>query len=173
MSSTISWPQWTNPAIVLYHGTLASSATAIVGGGVDISRGNPNTDFGRGFYTTTLLSQAEEWAETVGVSEGKPHAIVMLTLDRLALRSLRTLGFVRGALDATDYWSFVAHCRGKHQNSPRTHQHYDVVYGPVARSWRGRGNSEVFPDYDQISFHSSAAQKILCDANDCKVEVMK
>ena len=62
----------------------------------------PNTDFGQGFYTTTWLSQAQEWAEQKAATVGKQPAVVKLTLDRLALRSLKSLAFVRGSLDAED-----------------------------------------------------------------------
>lgn len=172
MGSSRGWPEWNNPEIVLYHGTLKEHLQNIVANGVDTSVGRPNTDFGRGFYATTWLTQAEQWAETVGADEGKPHGILELRVDRLALRSLRSLAFIRGGQDAVDFWSFVAYCRNKYQRAPETHRYYDVVYGPVARTWFGIGNSEVLPDSDQISFHGAEAQKFL-RSRSCKLEVRK
>ncbi len=55
MSSGKSFPRWNNPKIELFHGTVHDAAAAIKRDGVDPARGRPNTDFGRGFYTTTRL----------------------------------------------------------------------------------------------------------------------
>lgn len=52
---------WSNQLIVFYHGTLLSDAPAIAAK-VDINIGRPHTDFGRFFYTTTILRQAKSWA---------------------------------------------------------------------------------------------------------------
>lgn len=71
MGSSKAWPDWNNPEIVLYHGTLQEHTQTIRANGVDTSLGRPNTDFGRGFYTTTRLAQAEEWAETLGSDQEK------------------------------------------------------------------------------------------------------
>jgi hypothetical protein len=51
-------PPWINQDLALYHGTIATFASAIVAAGVRVSLGKPNTDFGPGFYTTTLKRQA-------------------------------------------------------------------------------------------------------------------
>jgi hypothetical protein len=40
----------------IYHGSLEAVEKP------DISFSRTNTDFGRGFYTTTIKSQAEKWA---------------------------------------------------------------------------------------------------------------
>ena len=41
--------------MILYHGSLKAIETP------DISHSRENTDFGKGFYTTTIESQAEKW----------------------------------------------------------------------------------------------------------------
>jgi hypothetical protein len=158
---------------LLYHGTILRYAESIVRDCVDLTRGDPRTDFGRGFYTTTLLSQAGEWAIEIGADRSEPHAIVQLTLDRIALASLRSLVFVRGEIDAVDYWSFVGHCRMGKRRAPKANWDYDVVYGPVARFWGGPRKSVVHRNYDQISFHGEAAQRVLRDSSKCKVEVVE
>src|ERR1035441_5609605 len=84
------YPTWNNPRIELYHGTNEAFALDVKNIGVDTSVGRPNTDFGTGFYTTTYLLQAQEWAEDVVRRRGGVPAVVKLTVDRLALRSMRT-----------------------------------------------------------------------------------
>ncbi len=63
--------RWSNPPLTLYHGTHRTAVGAIPGlprGAPmtifvpDLSRSRRNTDFGLGFYTTTNLQQAEQWA---------------------------------------------------------------------------------------------------------------
>lgn len=138
-----------------------------------MTRGNPRTDFGCGFYATTLLSQAREWAIEIGLDRNEPYAIVQLTLDRIALGSLLSLAFVRGETDAVDFWSFVTHCRKGKRRAPISDKDYDVVYGPVARFWGGPRKSVVHRDYDQISFHGEAAQRVLRDSDQCKVGIIE
>ena len=157
---------------MLYHGTLLQHATKIAQHGVDTSFGAPNRDFGRGFYTTTLLNQAQDSADARASEENASPAIVRLILDRLELRNLRSLAFVRGARDAQDFWSFVCHCRRKNQGAPATHQYYDVVYGPVAKNWKGPRTVKIFRDFDQISFHGIDARNLLRDPHKCKVEIL-
>src|SRR4051812_24573418 len=57
-------PRWDDHArhIVLWHGCVKRNADAIIANGVDPTRGRPDRDFGRGFYTTTVRWQAESWA---------------------------------------------------------------------------------------------------------------
>ena len=172
MSTTSPWPQWDNPKIELFHGTTHEAAAAIMRDGVNPSLGRPNTDFGRGFYTTTWLHQSQEWADQKATALRKQPAIVKVTLDRLELRSLRSLAFVRGSFDAHDFWSFVDHCRNGGGSAPLTHQYYDVVYGPVAAQW-GPDSYEIHPEMDQIGFHGTSAQKLLGNSSFCTVEVMK
>lgn len=51
-----------NDDLILYHGTDDKSAREIIAHGIDLSLCSPLTDFGRGFYTTTNLEQAKNWA---------------------------------------------------------------------------------------------------------------
>ena len=48
--------------ITFYHGTAEVYAKDIAANGIDLGKGSGNTDFGGGFYVTTNLNQAEEWA---------------------------------------------------------------------------------------------------------------
>ena len=152
-------PVWRHQDVELYHGTVAAHAPAICGGDISIARGRTHTDFGQGFYTTTLFRQARTWAAELAASIGGTAAVVKLILDRDDLGRLETLGFVRGDFDAEDYWSFVHHCRAGHPDHARPATGwYDVVYGPVAAFWNQR---MAILGADQVSFHTAAAETVL------------
>jgi len=154
-------PPWLNQDIIVYHGTVDTFAAAIVSGPVLVGLGKPNTDFGPGFYTTTLKRQAQMWAaQTLATRLGTSPAVIEMTIVRLSLASLETIASVRGDFDADDYWSLIHHCRKgalDHARVPPA-QYYDVVYGPVAAFWSQR---MVIADADQISFHTASAEKLL------------
>jgi predicted sugar kinase len=95
---------WTNPVVRLYHGTLRSHAESLVTQGIQAGMGRTRTDFGPGFYTTTLERQAQSWAyEAAERISGDAAAVVMIEMDRDQLAELHTLAFVRGDFDAEDY----------------------------------------------------------------------
>jgi hypothetical protein len=123
-------PLWSNQDIVVYHGTVDTFAAAIVSGPIKVGLGKPNTDFGPGFYTTTLKRQAQMWAAQISATRpGASPAVVEITINRLSLASLSTLAFVRGDFDAEDYWSLVHYCRKgavSHRTGP-TPFSYDAV----------------------------------------------
>lgn len=164
---------WTNGPLTVYHGTDSSSlsgcGTIRIGGRlnftVQLSRCRPATDFGQGFYTTTSLTQAREWANARAskiraspTAGGGAAAAVVLRFDlrRNRLARLDTLAFVR---PTADFWSFVTYCRNGHASHNRggLRKEYDVVYGPVTL-WPQR---LLIADCDQISFHSPGATRAL------------
>jgi hypothetical protein len=154
-------PKWLNQDIIVYHGTVDTFAAALVSGPIVVGRGKPNTDFGPGFYTTTLKRQAQMWAAQISATRpGTSPAVIEITINRHSLARLDTIAFVRGDFDADDYWSLIHHCRkgaldhGRVGSAPN----YDVVYGPVAAFWNQR---MIIADADQISFHTAAAQMVL------------
>lgn len=153
---------WSNPVLRLYHGTTAEFAREIVRSGALVARGRDERDFGRGFYTTTNPRQAKTWAYEVAGNRGsKRAAVVRFDVDRELLAPLETLAFVRGDFDASDYWSFVVHCRGgaaDHGRISRAGGLYDVVVGPVVAFWTQR---LAIWGSDQISFHTAAAEAAL------------
>lgn len=147
--------------LVLYHGTTVSDANLILATGVNIQAGNPQADFGLGFYTTTLRRQAESWAKNRAHVQGGRPAVLEYRLPRVGVAQLFSLSFVRGDYDADEFWSFVHHCR---QASVPTHYpgksgwFYDMVSGPVTAFWKQR---DAKPDSDQFSFHTQGAAKLL------------
>jgi hypothetical protein len=153
---------WTDAPLRLYHGTTEAHALAIQSGGVKVAMGRPATDFGRGFYTTTLERQAQTWAYQAAVkTTGARAAVLAFEVERSALAGLEMLAFVRGGFDAEDFWSLVVHCRlggADHRRDPAGAGWYDAVVGPVASSWRQRLS---IADVDQVSFHTPAAEKVI------------
>jgi hypothetical protein len=168
-----SWPAWANPPITLYHGTLLSHAEAIAHTGVDPSKGRALTDFGRGFYATTDERAAWEWSNRKVERLGGEPSIVRMVVDRRALSRLDSIVFIRGSASAGEYWTFVRHCRAGMPHDPATGGYYDVAYGPVAKVWSIDRKSAVWADYDQISFHTRAAQDILNERRICTREILR
>lgn len=153
-------PPWSNQDIILYHGTVDEFAAAILSR-VRVRLGKPATDFGPGFYTTTVYQQAHTWAVQIAASKpGRLPAVIQIIVPRQELAKLKSLVFVRGDFHADDYWSFVHYCRGGAANHglPRPVRYYDLVYGPVAPLWNQR---MIIANSDQVSFHTTRAERVL------------
>ncbi len=169
---------WTNQALTLFHGTNTLSMAAyramsgppfslhmtLAGFTINLAACRPRTDLGQGFYTTTSLHQAREWANE-GVrkfaSSAPPVAsaamVLVFIVDRNDLAGLDTLGFVR---PTKDYFDLVTYCRlGRrpHLRPSSLAPTYDVVFGPVALGFQ----QLVLHDCDQISFHTPNAVTLL------------
>jgi hypothetical protein len=159
---------WNNDKLTLYHGTDTLSLALnpnmpysftvgqVIPFTVDLSLCRPATDFGQGFYVTTSLHQAKEWANAKQgrVAGGSLAVVLRFDVDRNWLAGQDTLVFVRGV---QDYWDFVAHCRGGLAVHNRYPHHpgsaYDVIYGLVT-IWPRR---ILLLDCDQVSFHTDRA----------------
>jgi hypothetical protein len=163
--------RWLNPALRVYHGTSAAAAgIAMPASGaplsyagliakplpvpfvINLARCRPFTDFGQGFYVTTSLHQAREWANTkVRSWTSRTQALVLeFAPDRDWLATLEALCFVR---PTQDFWDLVHDCRNRFPPHQRIYPHgpYDVVFGPVS-IWPSR---LLIADCDQISFHTA------------------
>jgi hypothetical protein len=162
---------WTNPEILLYHGTVSASATSILAG-ITLGHGRARTDFGQGFYTTTSEPQARNWANKQVASynvrnPGLPAetvAVVEFGVDREALAALESIWFVRGDALSSDYWDLIRYFRvgtsaGKHHQRTFPKSWYDLAIGPLAASWFPV--TRTVPDSDQISFHTPSAVALL------------
>jgi Protein of unknown function (DUF3990) len=158
---------WSNGPLVLFHGTDTSALSAygsvtagtpLTGFQVNLALCRPATDFGRGFYTTTSLTQAQEWANSRtrrirASGAGTARAVVIrFDVDRDWLSTLQSLVFIR---PSRDYWDLITYCRtgGTAHGRAISNGLYDVVYGLVTL-WPQR---LVIQDCDQISFHSAPA----------------
>ncbi len=160
-------PNWTNQPLILYHGTADREVSSILNS-VNISQGRVNTDFGRGFYTTTVERQARTWASRLSQRKGGTQpAVIRFDVNRDALADLECLWFVRGSFDADDFWSLVFHCRRGNDHARTTNQGwYDVVIGPVVASWR---QLLTLYDVDQVSFHTLRAANLLNNSNPTRI----
>jgi hypothetical protein len=109
--------------MILYHGSLETIEKP------DISFSRITTDFGKGFYTTTIKSQVEKWAERFKRRFGYA-TISIYNIDELALRkNVSVLEFESYSIEWLDY---IADCR-----QGGTGGNYDLVIGGVA-------NDDVF-----------------------------
>jgi hypothetical protein len=107
----------------VYHGSHLEIKT------IDFSFCKKRRDFGRGFYVTKLLAQAEYWAARKGEDNDTDGVVTKFDFDEDAFEDedLQTLRF-DGYCD--EWLDFIVLNR---QNRKATQTHnYDIVEGPVA-----------------------------------------
>ena len=187
-------PPWDPPRseyVVLWHGTQTVALRAIETA-IDLKRCAVDTDFGRGFYATTLERQARLWAwdqfyrwqaknpTATGVQpvvlrfRFRRHSTDPVRSDRdRGLDSLNFLDFIRGEYDNEDYWSLVQHCRSSQPAGPggtppeNVHNHKRPPggwYDVVSGPVAAFWDQRVaMADADQYSFHTDTAIAILQD----------
>ena len=103
--------------LVLYHGSAVRFEVP------SLIFAKNNRDFGKGFYTTTLVQQAKEWAnEMVLRYGGNAH---LYTFEFNPIDSLKVLKFSE---ISTEWLEMVK----SNRLSGGTQHNYDVVIGPVA-----------------------------------------
>lgn len=142
----------------LYHGSTVEVKHP------SLRPGRKNTDFGKGFYTTTQKEQAEHWAKVKRKREGATRAVVSVyevddaLLDDPIIRKRLFNGVDAGWLE------FVVRCRKAVEHD------YDLVFGPVANdnvfatvnlyesgvldAPAAIAQLRAYKTYDQLSFHT-------------------
>lgn len=104
--------------IIVYHGTSYKFAQ------IDLGKSKDKRDFGMGFYTTTIQSQAESWARNTAMRNGCQHAYVNVYefnfADELCYKVFPGL-----TLEWLDFIKLNRMLGGVQHD-------YDVVMGPVA-----------------------------------------
>jgi hypothetical protein len=90
---------WQNSNLIVYHGCDNVSADNILKNGVDLTKGKPLADFGKGFYTTTNIHQAKNWANAKirRLRQSRPRllaTVIRFELDRNLLAERCLLCFV-------------------------------------------------------------------------------
>lgn len=150
----------------LYHGSIVAVRTP------NITRGRRNTDFGKGFYTTTNYEQAARWARIKRDRMEVAKAVVTIYEFDEDLLSSSVFNVMRYK-GATEEWlRFVVNNR---RNT--TSHNYDMVMGPVANDnlyatitmyEKGDLSTEAaivqlrtHTLFDQLSFHTKKAVKML------------
>lgn len=101
----------------LYHGSYTEIQHP------DIAFSRNDVDFGKGFYTTSLKEQAENWCRRF-VREGKAGIVSAYELNERALGAFRVKSFDSYSEEWLD---FVLACRSGNDTST-----YDIVVGGVA-----------------------------------------
>lgn len=142
----------------LYHGSTVAVRKP------SLRQGRKNADFGKGFYTTSSLEQAERWAHIQQERRGSSRAVVSIyEFDETLLGNPDWK--VRKFIGADKDWLyFVTDCR-----KSRKHD-FDLVQGPVANDKvfttvnlfeSGVLSAEAailqlkaYKTYDQLSFHT-------------------
>ena len=142
----------------LYHGSNVEVRKP------SLLRSRKNTDFGRGFYTTTQKEQAEHWT-SIKIDRARKGRRVVSVFDvddeLLSNHELRIREF-HGPDEA--WLNFVVDCRKGIEHD------YDLVFGPVANDKvftvvnlyeSGVLSAEAailqlkaYKTYDQLSFHT-------------------
>ena len=128
------------PDRVLYHGS------AELFDKIDVNKGRPRKDFGRGFYVTPVYEQAVKWAERFKDAGDKAYLSVY-DLDESVLAGLKVLDFP----DHSGEWlDFIVSCRMGNDVGG-----YDVVRGGVA-------NDKVF-DTCELYFRGLISKETAID----------
>ncbi|MGN0720454.1 MAG: DUF3990 domain-containing protein [Anaerovoracaceae bacterium] len=103
--------------MILYHGSFQEVSNP------DLEHSRPNVDFGRGFYTTPIYTQAVKWSEKFK-NRGRDGIISSYTFDELYFELLKVLSF---ETYSEEWLDFILNCRSGKDDSD-----YDIVIGGVA-----------------------------------------
>ena len=104
--------------MILYHGSLEVIEKP------DISFSRSNTDFGQGFYTTTIKSQAERWTGRFKRRFGYGTLSIYEVDEPLLRENVSVLEFETYSVE---WLEFIAQCR-----QGRVGGNFDLVIGGVA-----------------------------------------
>lgn len=144
--------------MILYHGSVFEVRKPL------IRLGRDNTDFGKGFYTTTNKEQAEHWAKIKQDRTSANKAVVSVyEIDDFVLKDLSLK--IREFNGVDEAWLyFVVNCRKAIQHD------FDMVFGPVANdnvfatvnlfesgvldAPAAIAQLRAYKTYDQLSFHT-------------------
>ena len=115
--------------MILYHGSYSNFNK------IDINKGRKFKDFGQGFYTTKIESQAQQWAKNMSARFGIPAGFVSIyECDEKLFKTLKYLKFD----EPTEEWAyFIMNNRNTEFTDYETQinnqkRQFDIVEGPVA-----------------------------------------
>lgn len=102
--------------MIVYHGSVTEVITP------DISFPRCNLDFGKGFYVTTIRSQAERWAKRKALRLNGTPVVSIYDFSKTEFDRMKTF-------DETDspWLEFVSNSRSGMET-----EEYDIIGGPVA-----------------------------------------
>lgn len=161
----------------LYHGSNVEVRKP------SLLKSRKNTDFGRGFYTTTQKEQAEHWTSIKMDRAKKGRRVVsVFEVDETILSNLEIK--IREFHGPDEAWlNFVV-------NSRKGIEHdYDLVFGPVANdkvftvvnlyesgvinATTAIAELKAYKTYDQLSFHTERVIKELRFVESYEVKTSK
>jgi len=145
--------------MILYHGSNSSFET------IDLLKSRDKRDFGKGFYTTTLQEQAEDWAKIL-FDRYNNDGVFIYEVEFVPINNL----LIKKFEGLSEEWLYMIQ---KNRVLGGIQHNFDIVQGPVANDkttrtialyiaeiinvneaiQRLRGNKIN----DQVSFHTSAA----------------
>ena len=151
--------------MILYHGSNVEVRKP------SLHYGRNNTDFGKGFYTTTQKEQAERWSE-IKLDRAKvgKRIVSVYEIDDSVLNNQDLM--IREFHGVDEAWlNFVVDSRKGVKHG------YDLVFGPVANdkvfttvnlyesgvldAQAAIAQLKAYKTYDQLSFHSEKVIKAL------------
>jgi hypothetical protein len=103
--------------MILYHGSFVAVEKP------DLIHSRENVDFGKAFYTTPLLEQAEKWCKKFK-KLGKDSFVSCYEFDETESANLKILKF---NFYSEEWLDFILNCRRGLDKSD-----YDLVFGGVA-----------------------------------------
>ena len=146
--------------MIVYHGSIDAITTP------DINHSFRNLDFGKGFYVTTVLEQAQRWSKRKALLTNASQAFISEYEIADSFQELNVLKFDENL----DEWiDFVCSCR----DGSDIYKRYDIIMGKVADDkvyrvidmyrkgiWdkdRALSEIKIYDTYDQIAFVSQKA----------------
>jgi len=111
-------------SLILYHGSNHNFDA------IDLSKSKDKRDFGRGFYTTTLREQAEDWAEAL-FDRYKGDGIFVYELELELSKDLSIKKFD----GLSEEWLIMVQ---KNRTLGGIQHDFDIVQGPVANDKTAR-----------------------------------
>lgn len=111
--------------MLLYHGSN------IVIEEIDLAKSRPNKDFGKAFYLSADMKQAEEMAKFKVLTSGGEETVTIFEFDELHLQDISIKRFE----SYSEEWAeFVYNNRDEKQDFRHD---YDLVFGPIANDTVG------------------------------------
>ncbi len=107
--------------MILYHGSTLKVENP------SLTKCKSNTDFGRGFYTTTSREQAEKWAKLKQQRAGRGSAVISEYEIDDGIFERTDLMVFKFTKPDKDWLDFVYNNRKGLQSN-----NFDIVFGPVA-----------------------------------------
>ena len=111
-------------SLILYHGSNKNFDA------VDLSKSKDKRDFGRGFYTTTLREQAEDWAKAL-FDRYRGDGIFIYEMELLLSNELKIKTYDK----LSEEWLLMVQ---KNRILGGIQHNFDIVQGPVANDKTAR-----------------------------------